>query len=301
MKLNKIFAVALAALTLSACSDSDNDINTASGVTVGMEQDSMSVPEDYTAGQFYNIPVAVTGETNGAVNITVEVTEFGENPAAEAENYLVTSKTITIPAGQNIGYIEFYPISNSDINDDRTFAVTIVKAEGAEIANNATCIVTLMDEDRFLPEAYEKIQGEWILGDADAQWDVTLTGYTEGEEGYLTDLVMSGIQGYEDITLNVKFTFNAATMQASVIFPYGDIVAEGVRFNSLGVCDVMFASVSDGYLVSSGSVIGVANTEYTVIELPKSAAFVGALFLSSDGSFTGNVWWWMEEMFMKRP
>ena len=44
MKFNKIYAIALAALTLTACSDDDdNGLNSTSGVTVQMQQSTMSV------------------------------------------------------------------------------------------------------------------------------------------------------------------------------------------------------------------------------------------------------------------
>ena len=54
MKLNKIFAIALAALTLTACSDDDDNnflggVNTASGVTVEMGNSQFTTQESHTS------------------------------------------------------------------------------------------------------------------------------------------------------------------------------------------------------------------------------------------------------------
>ena len=54
MKLNKIFAVALAALTMTACSDDDKlELNTASGVSVAMEDATFTIGENV---DLFNVP-----------------------------------------------------------------------------------------------------------------------------------------------------------------------------------------------------------------------------------------------------
>ena len=99
MKFNKIYAIALAALTLTACSDDDdNGLNSTSGVTVQMQQSTMSVSEDMQQGVYYKVPIVVTGEANGPVEVTVEVQGTGTTPATEDEHYVITDKTITIDA-----------------------------------------------------------------------------------------------------------------------------------------------------------------------------------------------------------
>lgn len=305
MKLNKLFAVALAALTLTACSD-DNDVNTASDVTVAMEADEMSVAEDFSAGTYYQIPVVVDGVTNGPVKITIDVAAFGPSGAVEGENYLITSKEIIIPKGQNQGYFEFYPISNSEINDDRQFAVTIVKAEGATISDKATCIVTLVDNEKYLADAYANVQGSWTFtgrnpnSGSSYTWNVELIGHAEDEEGYQTSLTMTGIMDYEWTELEVGFSFDAATMQAQLIFNYGQFCAYEVDFGDIGLNDVMWAGVSDGYLVSSGSVIATVDSEYKNADFPSSAVFCGALYPSDGSGFDGWTWFWVANPAMKR-
>ena len=63
MKLNKIFAIALAALTLTACSDDDDNnflggVNSAKGVTVEMGNSQFTAQE---SEEFFYVPVAVRG------------------------------------------------------------------------------------------------------------------------------------------------------------------------------------------------------------------------------------------------
>ena len=129
MKFNKIYAIALAALTLTACSDDDdNGLNSTSGVTVQMQQSTMSVSEDMQQGVYYKVPIVVTGDANGPVEVTVEVQGTGTTPATEDEHYVITDKTITIDADTQIGYVEFYPKGDDVINDDRQFFVTITGA-----------------------------------------------------------------------------------------------------------------------------------------------------------------------------
>ncbi len=112
MKLNKIFAAALAILTMTACDD-DDPVNTAD-VTVNMQQTQMSIAEDFSTGVYYYVPVVLSGETNGPVTVTIAVEGTGANPAVEDRDYMVTSKTIVIPAGETQGSFEFHPSSNED-------------------------------------------------------------------------------------------------------------------------------------------------------------------------------------------
>ncbi len=56
MKFSKIFAIGLAALTMTACSDDDNNMNSAQDVTVSLGVTTLEVDEDDN-GSIYNIPV----------------------------------------------------------------------------------------------------------------------------------------------------------------------------------------------------------------------------------------------------
>lgn len=304
MKLNKFIAFAVAALTFSACSNDDASWNTATGVTVNLSQTEMAISEDAEAGRYYYIPVVVEGEANGNIEVTVEFAPVSDSPAVEDKDYVVTQKSIVIPVGQTSGNIEFYPTGDDIENDDRQFVATLVKAVGATVGSQTACTVTLKDNERLLPEAYRNIQGMWTFSCIDEEpYEFTLmcTGHNEGEEGYLTELLLSGWNGYsfcEDV--KVQFSYDASTEQAIISIPLGQWVAYNVDFGTqLGVCNVMLGSVSGNSLVASGSVSATANPEMTEITFPESAQLLGAIF-TTDGSFTGYTWFWYKSMKMTR-
>ena len=73
MKLSKILAIGLAVLTMTACSDDDEfNFNSDGNVTVDMAQPSITLKENKG---YFNVPVVVSGEANGYVQVTVEVQE----------------------------------------------------------------------------------------------------------------------------------------------------------------------------------------------------------------------------------
>ncbi len=300
MKLYKVFGIALVALVMTACNDED-EFNTASGVSVAMLQDAMQVSED-NSGTYYNIPVVVTGNPNNAIKVDVEVSTYGTFPATEGEHFLVTSTSIIIPKGTTEGYIEFYPVGDEEINDDRQFIVTIVKAEGATVADNATTVVTLMDNERLIPEAYEKVQGQWLFecSTPEDTYTLTLTGHAEGEDGYLKTLTLSGWMGYDWVSIEVGFSFDASTMCAQLQFNFGQWMAYGVEFTGLGVMDVMFIGLNGNYIVPSGNVIATVDADYKNISFPASAIFAGGLYEAGTTNFAGYVWFVFEQMKMSR-
>lgn len=203
MKYFKILAFAFSALVMTACSD-DDKFNSVAGVTVEMGESEITVKEN--AGIF-SVPVKVTGDANGPVKITVKVEATGINPALPFEDnngtwsghYIVTSETVNIPADDKTAKIEVSTVDDLEENEDRTFVVTIVSAEGATIGNVASTIVTIKDNDSV---PYEKVQGAWKFNFIDldgkpATWNVNILGYSEEESEYgkildLEGLIISG-------------------------------------------------------------------------------------------------------------
>lgn len=289
MKLNKIFTIALAAVALTACS-SDEDYNTSSA-TVVMEKTTMEVSEDLMVGVYYKVPVQVIGETNGPVKVTVDVDRVGETPAVEDEHYLVTSKTIVIPKGENIGYIEFYPTGDEIINEDRLFSMTITAAEGATIGEQNTCVISLLDNDYILPEKYEEIQGSWSLT-ATSDYDNTplefsdmeVWGLEEGETGYLKTLYFSGWEDYSFLVAQSSFSYDVANESCMFVFLYGQTMADDVNFGSFVGRVVMGTGYYDeGWNVStSGSISATSNSTLDRIEFDPDGAIMEVIY--RDGS-----------------
>lgn len=306
MKLNKIFAIALAALSMTACSDDDSDCNTAAGVSVQMKEMTMEISEDMESGKYYTVPVAVLGEANGPIVVKFEVQGTSESPAIEDEHYIITSKTLVIPAGTHESGIEFYPVGDDIQNDDRQFIVTITSVEGATLGAQNTCVVTLKDNESLLPNAYANMQGAWTFKASDDGEDVSFTvnciGFPESNENYLRYLVFTGWLGDPEAMAVAAFSFDAATNQAIISFPLGQWIREDVNFQGLGVGDVLLASVAytsqGASLVASGSISATVSEDYKSIQFSESAELIGAIFIG--GNFTGYTNFWWDTMSMSR-
>ena len=252
MKYIKLFMLMAAVTLLGACSSDDDSWNSAADVTVGMQSQTMTVSE---GKGIFNVPVVVNGETNGNVFVTVEVEEVGTNPAKEDVNYYVTDKTINITDGT--GNVEIETVDNDDINDPRTFKVTIVDAKGAEIAENAaSTTITLKDNDA---EFYSKLQGRWKMTcknartGAEINWDVKITGASEESEAdYNKKLYITGMGG-ADSEVWLSFNYDKETKTGSLAFDQlGTYMMFAANFGDpLGVCGVVPFNLLDGQLTDT--------------------------------------------------
>lgn len=251
MKLNKIFAIALAALTMTACSDDDDHnflggVNTASGVTVEMGSANFDTQENIST--FY-VPIAVHGETNGKVTVTVEIREavLGEDQEAAIEDvhYIITSKKINIAEGETTGLLE---INNNweqgVINNDRLFDITIVKVEGATIGAQSTCTVNIQNVD----DAYTMMAGTWTLTctdhtGTDQTWTIDMQTLPAGDEYYGTELDAFGFRGLNYIYLPFSFEYDVETEEITMTLMTGSFCTTSIiNFKDLGQCIVAGSS-----------------------------------------------------------
>lgn len=177
MKYIKLFMLLAVASLFTGCSDDDEIVNSATA-TVSLSSDSVNVKEN--AG-YFNVPIKLTGKRNGDVKVIVSASPAATNGAVEDTNYLITDKTITIPATDSVANIQIKTVDDDVINDPRSFTVTIT-AEGATLGNSKTKVV-LRDNDAAF---YEKFMGKWHLTGkelrnkvvSDISSDVTITGET---------------------------------------------------------------------------------------------------------------------------
>ena len=300
MKINKIIALALIAVSTAACDDDDNNVNT-NDVTVSMQESTLNVSEDVVAGVYYNLPVVLSGETNGPVTVEVQLTEVSQNPATEDEDYLFTSKKIVIPAGEQVGNFEFYSIGDNEINADRQFIATIISAEGANIGNEKTCLVTLIDNEKFLPEAYADIQGTYIATGSSAsgslEFPLTITGYPEDDPRYLNEVMTSGWRNYEFVTAPATVILDAVTMEVTLQFSIGSTMAEGVEFQGLGACDVKLCGFDGQYYYTSGTISMKSNPERTSFAT-EGLGILGGVYLNDQ--FQGSWFAWENVSMVKQ-
>lgn len=276
MKYIKLFMLMAAVTLLGACSSDDDSWNSAADVTVGMQSQTMTVSE---GKGIFNVPVVVNGETNGNVFVTVEVEEVGTNPAKEEVNYIVTDKTINITDGT--GNVEIETVDDDDINDPRTFKVTIVDAKGAKISENASTTISLKDNDA---EFYSKLQGKWKMSyEEDSQadsWDVTITGATdENDPDYNKYLYVSGMMGESWTTAILTYNFDPVTKTGYVAFDnLGGTykMADNVNFGSFSGSIVPFSI--DGDKLSTKPIVGKWSEDFKTVTFDENGVLYGAVF-----------------------
>lgn len=281
MKYIKLLSLLVAVLFLGACSDDDVKKNSAADVTVGMGTATISPRE--SAG-IVSLPIKVEGPTNGMVSVTVETREVGSNPAVENTHYYVTTKKINITGSE--GYVELEMVDNEEINDPRTFEVTIVKVEHAKLNEAAkTTTVEIRDNDH---EPYDRLQGTWTMtykdynGAVQTQ-KVTITGADDPSEYIYNKLLY-----VEDILLEkskaqLSFNYDSANNTCYVSFTnfmkynwYTGLELQGIS----KPVDILLGRL-EGNNISQSPVEGEVQDDFKTIKF-ESGATIGFIFTNPD-------------------
>lgn len=281
MKYIKLLSLLVAVLFLGACSDDDVKKNSAADVTVSMGTATISPRE--SAG-IVSLPIKVEGPTNGMVTVTVETREVGSNPAVENTHYYVTTKKINITGSE--GYVELEMVDNEEINDPRTFEVTIVKVEHAKLNEAAkTTTVEIRDNDH---EPYDRLQGTWTMtykdynGAVQTQ-KVTITGADDPSEYIYNKLLY-----VEDILLEkskaqLSFNYDSANNTCYVSFTnfmkynwYTGLELQGIS----KPVDILLGRL-EGNNISQSPVEGEVQDDFKTIKF-ESGATIGFIFTNPD-------------------
>ena len=281
MKYIKLLSLLVAVLFLGACSDDDVKKNSAADVTVSMGSATISPRE--SAG-IVSLPIKVEGPTNGMVSVTVETREVGSNPAVENTHYYVTTKKINITGSE--GYVELEMVDNEEINDPRTFEVTIVKVEHAKLNEAAkTTTVEIRDNDH---EPYDRLQGTWTMtykdynGAVQTQ-KVTITGADDPSEYIYNKLLY-----VEDILLEkskaqLSFNYDSANNTCYVSFTnfmkynwYTGLELQGIS----KPVDILLGRL-EGNNISQSPVEGEVQDDFKTIKF-ESGATIGFIFTNPD-------------------
>lgn len=298
MKYIKLFMLLAVTAFFAACSDDDASWNTNADVTVEMGKTEVKVKEG--AGLF-NVPIVVKGETTAPVRVHVSMRESGSNPAKKDVNYMVTDTTIVISDGA--GKVEIKTVDDDEINENRTFEVYIVSADGAKVGANSSTNVVLRDNDS---EFYEKLQGVWKMKYVDAngaakEWSVTVTGGDEESEDYNHYLYVSGMMGYDWTMAVLKYDYDKATKQGSLAFDeLGDYVfADGVDFGLGNAPNSVRLFSKDGRNLTTEPIGGTWSADFKTVTFDADKVLCGGIF-GSDGSFTGYTWFSAKSITMVR-
>lgn len=258
MKLFKIFAIAIAALSVTACSDDDSQWNTESDATVEMGEATFSTKE---GRGMVKIPLVINGERNGNVKVTLDVQSDFENPAKDEENLYLTTKTIVIFPEDDTYDVEVTIIDDKDMNESRFCNVVIASVEGAAIGSQSYTTIEIKDNDS---EPYDRCAGEWMLKTADisdngeatySQRLINLVSYDEGQPGYNKYYKVTGlVSGADELVYRAYFYYDVESQTGELTLAYGQS-GGSVEINStFGEQEIyLMYLTSDGYLSDSGS------------------------------------------------
>lgn len=281
MKYIKLLSLLVAVLFLGACSDDDVKKNSAADVTVSMGTATISPRE--SAG-IVSLPIKVEGPTNGMVSVTVETREVGSNPAVENTHYYVTTKKINITGSE--GYVELEMVDNEEINDPRTFEVTIVKVEHAKLNEAAkTTTVEIRDNDH---EPYDRLQGTWTMtykdynGAVQTQ-KVTITGADDPSEYIYNKLLY-----VEDILLEkskAQLSFNYVSANNTCYVSFTNFMKynwyTGLELQGISKpVDILLGRL-EGNNISQSPVEGEVQDDFKTIKF-ESGATIGFIFTNPD-------------------
>lgn len=283
MKYIKLLSLLVAVLFLGACSDDDVKKNSAADVTVSMGTATISPRE--SAG-IVSLPIKVEGPTNGMVTLTVETREVGSNPAVENTNYYVTTKKINITGSE--GYVELEMVDDDEINDPRSFEVTIVKVEHAKLNEAAkTTSVVIRDNDH---EPYDRLQGTWTLtyknyDGAVQRQKVTITGADDPSEYIYNKLLYVEGMLLEKSKAHLSFNFDTANNTCYVSFTnfmkYNWVT--GFKHPSFSdPIDIKLGRL-EGNGISQSPVEGVVQADFKTIKFEEGATIAAIFTNPKDG------------------
>lgn len=283
MKYIKLLSLLVAVLFLGACSDDDVKKNSAADVTVSMGEATISPRE--SAG-IVSLPIKVEGPTNGMVTLTVETREVGSNPAVENTNYYVTTKKINITGSE--GYVELEMVDDDEINDPRSFEVTIVKVEHAKLNEAAkTTSVVIRDNDH---EPYDRLQGTWTLtyknyDGAVQRQKVTITGADDPSEYIYNKLLYLEGMLLDKSKAHLSFNFDTANNTCYVSFTnfmkYNWVT--GFKHPSFSdPIDIKLGRL-EGQQISQSPIEGVVQADFKTIKFEEGATIAAIFTNPKDG------------------
>lgn len=276
--MKKIFLliVACTGLLLTSCSD-DDKFNTGDAA-VSMGQAEYSVKENKG---LFSVPLSVTGTQNGPIEVTVGVTVTDKN-CVEDKHYLITSKTVTIPASKNTGRIEIKLVDDHIINEDRTFDLTITDVKGAKLnLTQATTHVTILDNDDI---PYDRMGGSWTVTATnlmsenyeEVTWTTSFQVYDDDDPLYGREYKVSPWPDWTGEVLDIlsfplNFKYDESTRKATVTIQLGSTIGEDINFNSDGSnpdlehCNIIIATPSSTGHSTSGVLTGTVSEDFETI------------------------------------
>lgn len=283
-----ISALAVGAFVLTSCSSDDNDdfsFNTASGVGVSVKDAEMIVNE---SKGIFNVPIVVTGDANGYIQVTVKITgtdDPNQDQAIADSHFYLTSNTINIPKDSKVGNVEIRTQYLPSRDDNRYFNVVIVSAVGATVEPLNT--TTICIEDRMASPIYS-LSGPWTFaytdgyGAAVTNDKATLEVVNEETGQALFKNFAPAVSKGLDLPIVIRE--DDATGEYNINIVLGSTIGT-FNFSGIGQADVLICSQSGG---TSGEIKGAWNDSHTTV------SFADGIMLGvyQEGTYLG----YMERM-----
>lgn len=272
MKYIKLLAMMLLPLTFAACSDDDENMNSGNA-TVGFSQSEIDVKENVSSIQ---VPITVTGEHSGLIEVTVTVKNASGISVENDKTVLLTSEKIRVPADVETVNAEIYlNVSTKEDNFDRSFTLEIANAQGATIGTGA-CKVNIQE----LVDPYDKLIGDWTFQAVDskgvaASFPVVVEMNEKGD-GYNC----TKFNGKDYVTWRMSYSSNGLQIICN------ETIADNMDFGLGFTASVRFASLSSAGL-SWANVSGMWSDDFETITFDSGVA--GAI-MDDAGNYSKYVW-----------
>lgn len=305
MKTSKFISILLAAAgfagAFTSCSK-NTDIKHGKGdAVIGFAQASYTFKE--SAG-IAKIPVEIIGSPE-TYPLTFDITCEKLNSDKEVSEIMVFTQTKNFKDNGSVladstkvpVIVEFKVIDDADINEDRTYTITITNVKGAKLAEQSSTTVVIKDNDN---NPYEKLWGKWTMTGTKSNGDpysspVTICGgFTDEEVEANADkvLVAHGFAGYQwsDGTPHFNIAYDGDSETLSIMVGYNMTNPGDVDWGLGGSQYVVAYSYNPASKTISDKIQipGKWNKDMTEMTFDSSLGLIAMIF--SDGTSTGYNW-----------
>ncbi|WP_242056395.1 S-layer family protein [Nostoc sp. FACHB-152] len=272
---NPTNGAALGTQTTAAISIIDND---AVPGTIAFSQATYSVNEDGTP--ISQVTLTRTGGSNGEISVVVTPSN---GTATASDDYSNTPITVTFANGETSKTISIPIVSDSQFEANETINLSLSSATGgATIGSQNTAILTIVNDDSFLPGAIAFSGANYSVNENGTpinQITLTRTGGSDGEVSVtlnFSDGTATAASDYSNTPITVTFA-NGDTTSKTVTIPINnDTLAESTETFNLTLTNA-----------TGGATIGSQNTAVvSIIDDDNEVNIVGT---AGNDTLIGNI------------
>lgn len=193
--------------------------------SVGFETEAITIKE---SSGITNLPIVIEGYRNGDVQVEITAEGTGAYPAEEGKHFRITDNTLQLLAENDTTNnaslnIEFTPIDDKEINENREVTLTISAVKGATVKTQKL-VVTLRDNDAAF---FEKFYGKWTLSGvndegAKVEKTIVLTGPADENDPEYNNILWATGKNIFNVGVDLNFewpmayTFDLASKKGTI-------------------------------------------------------------------------------------